>query len=68
MLVKPNKPSPILEAPSFTAESDLTELWFTDASVGHEKKIWQCRAVALEIKTGRAEIEKGEGSAQMEEL
>lgn len=68
MLIKPNKPSPILEAPPFTVESDLTGVWFTDASAVQKNRTWQYTAVALEIKTGRTEIEKGEGSAQIGEL
>jgi len=64
----PNKSSPIHEAPSLQEGSDLTGVWFTDASSHRENNKWKYKAVALEVATGERVSETGEGSAQVGEL
>ncbi|KAK4819789.1 hypothetical protein QYF61_011389 [Mycteria americana] len=64
----PNKPSLIREAPPLKEGSDLTGVWFTDASSHRENSKWKYKAVAVEVATGEKLIETGEGSAQVGEL
>ncbi|XP_071884738.1 uncharacterized protein [Anas platyrhynchos] len=64
----PTKPSPIQEAPPLKEDSDLTGVWFTDASSHRENNKWKYKAVALEVATGEKLIETGEGSAQVDSL
>lgn len=64
----PNKPSPIQEAPPLKEDSNLTGVWFTDASSYRENGKWKYKAVALEVATGEKLVETGEGSAQVGEL
>lgn len=62
------KPSPIQEAPPLKENSDLTGVWFTDASSHRENNKWKYKAVALEVATGEKLIKTGEGSAQVGKL
>lgn len=64
----PSKPSPIQEARLLKEGSNLTGVWFTDASSHQENNERKYKAVALEVATGERLIETGKGSAQVGEL
>lgn len=64
----PSKPSLVQEAPPLKEGSNLTAVWFTDASSHRENNEQKYRAVALEVATGERLIERGKSSAQVGEL
>ena len=62
------EPPPPVITPAPPFESQLKNVWFTDASSKREGKVWKYRAVALHVDSGDRIVTEGEGSAQVGEL
>lgn len=60
---QPYKPSPILDAPALTSDSEVKDVCFVDVSAKCIDGKWKYRAVASNIHTGMEVVEEGMGSA-----
>lgn len=62
---QPYKPSPVLDGPAFTSDSEIKDVCFVGVSAKHINGKWNYSAGAFKIHTGMAVVEERMGSAEV---